>query len=142
MNSTTIYIGSYIKAKMPKTENLSHRRACPLCDFISPRYKYCPEHGVELIPLVENLFASPYDILEEAFGDIDTMTYEFMQDGWVVFLPNRDDLGGLFIHRDEDEEEDIPPVYLEGDWQKLIVYLQQKEITHEIKYGVLTVTEK
>lgn len=146
MNDTTIYIGTYIKAKMPQTRVLSDKKVCPVCTYTSGLHEFCPNHGVELVEFHETGLAHPFDILHELFkDDPDRFHSEFygdFEDGYVCFMPNRGNQGGQYIRAEDDQEIDIPLYNLDGDWQELIKYLTENEVEHEVKYGVLIVGEK
>lgn len=147
--SKTIYIGQYVRAKLPPIMITIINRACDNAHVSNdPTAVYCKLCGHEIGTKTEILKepGKVYEFCYLVFNN-EGVFYEpndFVDpDGWSYFLSNLNSSrqgGNCTIDGKwgDARVSELPErVGLIGDWAVLCVYLSEHKIPYELKYGII-----
>ncbi len=146
----SIYIGQYVRARLPQIEIKVSRRYCgnnhPADS--TPLAKYCQLCGspisekIDIEKQASNIYEFLIDALDD--GDMFHSTGEYSDpDGWQYFLGNKAGgrQGGFCVisgNWGDGRVSELPErVGLVGDWADLCIFLSEHEIPYELKYGII-----
>ena len=138
-----MYVGAYIKVKMPEYEDEADYKLCPDCGrkIYGTVDTWCSRDGARLYRETVTKYVHPLDMLHDAFGEYDVMTSAFLSNDLsvVAFYANQTEQGGLHFSDEENAEFEIPVDNRDNkDYATFIIHLQEIGAEYEVKYGIIT----